>query len=203
MKRLTELVQEQAETPQILREVPSLVFRHFNNIMEMKHRLDTPRCEPTEALVIWGPPGTGKSRFAYEVFPGAYWKAKGKWWGGYRGQEVVIVDEFYGWIKYDELCRLLDRYPLQVERKGGHINYKPKLMVFTSNKPWEEWYNLATKPYQGDALRRRISFQYYFGPTELERRYIDETEIVEARTYAQNKAELLENIRGNINYRLE
>jgi len=64
----------------------------------------------------------------------------GTWWDGYSGQPVVVIDEFYGWLGYDFLLRLLDRYSFAVETKGGSVSFTSKLVIFTSNKPPSEWY---------------------------------------------------------------
>lgn len=109
--------------------------------------------EAPKIYIFWGPSGTGKSRRAATDFPGAYWKAKGEWWQDYSGEEVVIFDEFYGWLPYDFLLRILDWYSLPVNLKGTSHQLKAKTFVFTSNVPWFEWYQ---KVRDQQALRRRI-----------------------------------------------
>ena len=45
--------------------------------------------------MLWGPSGTGKSRFVAACWPDAFWKApESKWWDGYSGQETVVLDDF-------------------------------------------------------------------------------------------------------------
>lgn len=41
----------------------------------------------------WGSTGTGKTRGVRERFPEAYLKSNTKWWDGYNGEDVVILDE--------------------------------------------------------------------------------------------------------------
>ena len=51
--------------------------------------------EGPEVWVLWGPSGTGKSRFVAARWPDAFWKApESKWWDGYSGQETVVLDDF-------------------------------------------------------------------------------------------------------------
>lgn len=74
----------------------------------------------TQCTVYWGPSGTGKSRRAeWEAGNGAYQLPNSGgptvWWDGYTGQAHVIIDEFYGWIKYHDMLRILDRYPLHMQ----------------------------------------------------------------------------------------
>lgn len=113
----------------------------------------------TEVRVYWGPTGTGKSRRAlHEAGPNAYWalqpgSGQACFFDGYEGQEHVVIDEFYGWIPYAVLLKMLDRYPLMVHTKGGATNFYPKCVWITSNKNPREWYaSCAFAP-----LQRRLS----------------------------------------------
>ena len=75
-----------------------------------------------EVRWYWGPTGTGKSRCAYEEFPEAWFSAEDlKWWDGYDGHEVVVIDDFRGdHCKFSTLLKILDRYPYKVAVKGGN-----------------------------------------------------------------------------------
>lgn len=82
---------------------------------------------------LWGPAGTGKTRFAYENFPGAYWTSGGKWWDGYTGHSVAIIDDFRGeQIKFEDMLRILDRYPHRVEVKGSSQPLLAHTIIITS-----------------------------------------------------------------------
>lgn len=125
----------------------------------------------TQCLVYWGPTGTGKSRHAQELGGSSqYWlpppEANGSvWWDGYDGQETVVIDEFYGWIRRDILQRILDRYPYQVQTKGGAVPFVAKRVIITSNQDPTRWYK---KIGLGPALERRMEFPngfvFFFGP---------------------------------------
>ena len=93
-----------------------------------------------------------------EKFPDAYWKSCGdKWWDDYDFQEVVIIDEYYGWLPYSYLLRLLDRYPLNVESKGGMLNFNPKQVWICSNNSIDDWYKWSEK-LMLEPLMRRVDF---------------------------------------------
>lgn len=114
----------------------------------------------TQLYIFWGQAGTGKSRWAHSLDEEPYFLRRGNgnsvWFDGYTGQSVVVLDDFYGWIPYDLLLRLTDRYSLTVDVKGGSVPFLAKYVVLTSNKPWTEWYDFANKPMDPEALRRRI-----------------------------------------------
>jgi len=115
--------------------------------------------EKPKIVIMWGPSGTGKSTRARKDYPGAYWLTKPSqntstvWWQGYSGEEVVVFDEFYGWIPYDLLLRILDFYQVTVEKKGSSAKLAAKTFIFTSNKHPDEWY---PKVKDTTALKRRI-----------------------------------------------
>ncbi|QMW68671.1 replication-associated protein [Crucivirus-133] len=82
-------------------------------------------------IVIWryGATSTGKSETSHSDFlelsngnsEDIYHLGSGlKWWDGYDAHTYVMIDEFRGSHgKYSDLLRLLDKYPYQIETKGG------------------------------------------------------------------------------------
>ena len=140
--------------------------RNSRAFREYKRLKTAQRNYKTECVIIYGPPGSGKSRQAAEDFPGAYWKSKGLWWDGYDGHDVVVIDEFYGWLPYDTMCRLLDRYPFWLETKGGTVEFIATKVVIISNKHPNEWYDYSKCDKR--ALVRRVEALVYKGDVESE-----------------------------------
>lgn len=98
---------------------------------------------PPEIHWRWGKPGVGKTRYVWEkhghdVFcPISY-----KWWEGYDGHKVVLIDEFRAdWCKFGELLKLLDRYPYRVESKGASRQIQANIFYITCCKPPENVYS--------------------------------------------------------------
>lgn len=136
---------------------PTMV-RNYRAIDRYRGLKSIPRDFQPVVHVLYGPTGTGKSKWCFDEFPGAYWKSQDNWWDEYDGQETVICDEFYGWIKYSTLLRICDRYPLRLERKGGFINFKCKNILFTSNHEPQSWYKNIEDI---SALIRRVNIWHY------------------------------------------
>lgn len=114
----------------------------------------------TDIFYYWGPPGTGKSRRALEEAQAVdansiYYKPRGLWWDGYAQQTCVIIDDFYGWIKYDEMLKIMDRYPYKVQIKGGFEEFTSKKIWITSNVDTDLLYRFVG--YNSAAFERRIT----------------------------------------------
>lgn len=115
----------------------------FERYRKLKH--GSARDWITHVTVYWGPPGIGKSqRVRHEAGPHAYWLPQPDnstvWWDGYDGQEVVVIDEFYGWIKRIMMQRLCDSTPIMVQNKGGSTPFVAKRIYITSNEPPSQWW---------------------------------------------------------------
>lgn len=132
----------------IARAAPEQFVRHHRGIGAFRIAAKVPqerRTWPPELWVIWGPSGSGKSWFAqmnWGDVSTVYWKPQGtKWWDGYFGQETVVLDDFKGsWMPLQDFQRLVDRYPLQVETKGGYVPMLARRIVITSNYQPSAWY---------------------------------------------------------------
>ena len=133
--------------------------RHWRAFERYRRLRSQPRNHEVQVHVVYGPTGTGKSRWAMDEFPGAYWKQRSNWWDGYEGQSTVVLDEFYGWLPYDTLLRICDRYPLLVESKGGQINFLATCIIITSNSIPSNWY----KNVYFDSFIRRVT-KWHFLP---------------------------------------
>lgn len=96
--------------------------------------------------VLIGPSGCGKTRYAYEhsddlfdLVPGS--SGQKVWFDGYSGEKDLLIDDMdKGNVPYRQMLRMLDRYPLRVEIKGGHTFANWTRVFITSNVPVEDWY---------------------------------------------------------------
>lgn len=154
MKRL----KDGATNLQLLEEFPTLYLMYATRIALVRLETMTPRNPSTNpsVTVYWGKTGTGKTRKALWKYPNAYIKPNGKWWPRYSGESHVIWDDFrrHPDVPYDELLRILDRYPHMVEFKGGHVQLCATTFIITSNVDPSYWFD-DTCDY--GPLRRRIT----------------------------------------------
>ncbi len=110
-----------------------------------------------EVHVRWGEAGTGKSREPYEL--GAYkWNDyEDGWWDGYDGEKAILIDDFYGGIKYTKLLTILDGYQERLKIKGGFTYANWDTIYITSNQHPDDWYPSIICPKMRAALNRRIT----------------------------------------------
>lgn len=144
----------------------SAFIRYQRGILAYRLLHATPRTWRTEVIVYWGRTGTGKTEAVYENLQSLddLWTqaVNGKWFDGYDDHPYALIDEFKP-AQFDItfLLRLLDRYPMRVEVKGGFTNWAPREIYLTSNMDPSTWY-LNALPEHRAALKRRIGHVVQF-----------------------------------------
>lgn len=148
------------------------MVRYFRGIAQYRILATPARDFKTTVYVLWGKPGTGKSRWCLETLPRAYWKQRGPWWDAYDRHENIVLDDFYGWLPFDDLLRVCDRYPLLVQTKGGNQNFVARTVAISSNTFPSRWYRNVSN---FDAFIRRVTKWMFFGEDGEVREYDDFT----------------------------
>lgn len=156
-----ELLDSGADEKTIAEECFGSWVRYRKSFTAYAQLLREPRTWPTECIILWGEPGTGKTRQVWDLGLSVYAlpqpQGSSVWFDGYTGQDVLLLDDFYGWLPLHLLLKLGDRYPLSVPIKGGMVRFVSKFLYITSNKPWTEWYKWSELGSQLEgAFRRRI-----------------------------------------------
>lgn len=160
-KTCTEIINGETNIQTLAKNNPTVFVKYYKGIQELIKTIHPipPRDFKTEVHYIWGKPGTGKSKTAKmeadNTSEKTYYKPRGEWWDGYKQHENVIIDDFYGWIKYDELLKICDRYPYKVQVKFGYEEFTTKRIWITSNVPLEELYKF--EGYTIEAIKRRCT----------------------------------------------
>lgn len=117
-----------------------------------------------EIIVITGTPGSGKTRHIYdnedinEVYKAEVGDGSSGsiWWDNYDGEEIILIDDFHNNFKLDYMLRLLDRYPMKLNVKGGYTWKCAKKIYITSNIEPSKWYPNCPDIHK-QALMRRIT----------------------------------------------
>lgn len=136
--------------------------KYFKGIREAMKLREPVRDYDTEFTIIIGPPGVGKTTYAMESWPEAYWKSHDQWWDFYDGHSVVVLDEYKGYLPYSLLCRMHDPSPLIVGNKGSTKQFLASSVVIISNyMPWE-WYDYEGLHLNKEALFRRCDWIIFY-----------------------------------------
>lgn len=159
LEEVKELIRAGMTDYQIMESHYDLFVRYHRAFTLTRRIMGQPRNHEMKVIVCQGPTGTGKSRWAKETFPDAYWKQRSVWWCGYEGHKTIVIDEFYGWLPYDTLLRLCDRYPLYLETKGGQVNCEADTIIITTNSTPESWYK--TEKYFLSFIRRVTEWRVF------------------------------------------
>ena len=128
-------------------------------------RASIPAWRQLDVTVLWGHTGMGKTRRVYhdhpypELFKLDPCGIDKLWWDGYEGQDVLLIDDYYGWISIGNLLNILDGYPLRLSVKGSFTYAAWTKVYITSNEGPDNWYKApnALTPGQTNALSRRLN----------------------------------------------
>lgn len=152
----------------VMQESPLLYCQYRNGISDLvaRSQLDAnKKWRELDVWVLWGDSGTGKSRAAFEM--GDYFlldqssDGNSVWFDGYDGEKTLIIDDFYGWIRYSFFLRLLDGHPCRLPIKGSHTYAAWTTVIITSNTSPERWYKWDDLKISA-ALQRRITNMTHF-----------------------------------------
>ncbi|QDJ95245.1 replication-associated protein [Capybara virus 19_cap1_382] len=115
-----------------------------------------------EVVVLWGPPGVGKSYFVHKIMEMRskllYIKSPStKWWDNYQGETDILLDEFPGSMTARDAKIILGEVNGPLETKGGSFTTdRMERFWITSNYEPETWFENA-RDIDRAAVKRRIT----------------------------------------------
>lgn len=162
-KRKWEEIWEKAKSGNLEEIDKDVLVPHYHAIKRIAqdNPVNVPDAPDVTGHWYYGPPRTGKSRTARSEHPNHYDKPCNKWWDGYKGEEVVILDDFdlNHKVLGHHLKRWTDRYSFPAEQKGTTVPIRPLKVIITSNyTPEEIWQD---DPTLAEAVRARCTFKHF------------------------------------------
>lgn len=165
-ERVMEMLYAGRTDAEILNEIPS-VYNKLNHIEHARQTLLEAKFRDTwrnlEVTYIWGETGSGKTRSVMDAYgyPNVYRVTDyAHPFDCYKGQDVILFDEFRSSLPLSAMLVYLDGYPVELP-----CRYANKVACFTkvyliSNIPLEQQYpNVqAEEPASWEAFRRRINY---------------------------------------------
>ncbi len=167
-EQVYQMIKDSASNAEIIEMFPSEMnhIQHLENtrqmILEEKYKNVW---RDLEVQYIWGKTGVGKTRFIMEkygyenVFRVTNYKNP---FDGYKGQDVIMFEEFRSSLMIEDMLKFLDGYPVMLP-----CRFSDKVACFTkvyvvSNIPFEKQYpNVQIyEPETFDAFKRRFASIY-------------------------------------------
>lgn len=145
---------------ELMRDDFSAYTRFRGSTADYRSYITPVRTHPLEVYLFFGPPGTGKTKFAYQQLGVENYRIplSDQFWltPASSGKKMILVDEFRANMKLHLLLQLLDEYAIEVQLKGGFIWWQPEVIVITSNRSIHTWYKYEHRDMEREALFRRF-----------------------------------------------
>lgn len=163
LEEAISLIKEGKEMSEIAEKCPTTYVKFSRGLRDLKLILDKPYTPSSlRGIWYWGPPGTGKSRQARELYPTAYLKSQSKWFDGYSGQKTILLDDLDTNVLGHYLKIWADRYACTGETKGGTINLQHDTIIITSNYSIDNLFKDDEE--MARAIRRRFTVTHFNDP---------------------------------------
>lgn len=109
----------------------------------------------TKVECVWGPTGSGKTRWATELGGKIIDYSRTEFIQGYQNEEIVIFDEFRpDSMRYSFFLKITDRYDISVNIKNDEMRWNPKMIIFLSEDDPQFWYGSK------EAFLRRVNIRH-------------------------------------------
>lgn len=146
LDQMTLMIKEGKSHFELAEEMPTMVIRFHRGIQVLESWLHKPTIrEDLFVHVLWGPTGVGKSHRVIMAHPDLFIvpaPEQRMWFDNYVQQSVVLFDDFRtDWMKPSLLLRLLDKWPMTVEYKGGTTSWTPTKIFITTDSDPAMWYD--------------------------------------------------------------
>jgi hypothetical protein len=118
--------------PYIKENHPEFYCRYYKGLERLQDKGE--KWRNIEVKYIWGCSGSGKTRMIMEMDNVYKIDPPYKWWDGYEGEDILLIDDFQeGQVERGYLLNLLDGYRMRLETKGSHTWAKWTKVFITSN----------------------------------------------------------------------
>lgn len=142
---------------------PSSYLRYNKGVKAIKAFYPPSREVEPQVVLLYGKPGTGKTRSVFDCSEDLYRLPPGSgmsWFDGMDQHDDILFDDFCGKMSKTPLVdvlQILDRYRLTVAVKGGFTSFTAKRIFITTNVHPRDWYDWSTRSPQWFALVRRFT----------------------------------------------
>lgn len=152
-----DIMTEKLTFQQVMEQSPGFAIQYERGIRAMTNTFYTIRNTKPTVIWLYGPTGTGKSRYARTKHgeENCYPKDETKWWYEYTQQTAIIVDDFDGQWPFRNFLKFLDPYRYIGQTKCGHIDINSPYIYITSDRQPRELLSYLSD-YEMTQVNRRI-----------------------------------------------
>lgn len=158
LDHVVDMVRCKKSIVEIADECPSTFVKYNKGIERLMQVVSPKRGDDDVPMVIWihGKAGAGKTRLAKEIIGEEeyYIKDNTKWWDGYWGEKIVLIDDFrHNEYDFVALLRLCDRGQYRVQVKCAYVQVLALVVIITCPDPPERYWAFNDL----DQIKRRIT----------------------------------------------
>jgi len=156
---LVEMIKDGCGDQKMIEANPKAFCQYAKGLTLVRGIYAKPRDAPSQLVFLWGRTGLGKTAQAMKLSPQPV-RYRDPFIIGYNPSNPVVLFDDFNWKKMDVKywLTLCDRYAMTVEVKGGHVNWAPTTIVFTSNDDPLEWWPAAPEDTRAAVHRRMAEF---------------------------------------------
>lgn len=169
LDEMCELIVDKQSMVDVAMASPATWVRNYRGLGALQALIaDPPRPyrENFQCFLYYGKTGTGKTYRALMENEGIFRKpvGKGLWFDGCPANlKKLLLDEFAGQYSLECTLQITDKYPVQVEIKGGHVWLDLDLLIMTTNRHPARYYDhWVNREEQGLAFLRRLTKIVWF-----------------------------------------
>jgi len=134
---IAKLIKDGATLEEVAEIAPATYIRNYRGIAHYQ-TLHIPHYQHDTVRGIWlhGPPGVGKTHHARlfaETKGDVFVKAQNKWFDGYKGEPVILLDDLDTPLLGHYLKIWADKWSCNGEVKGGTTKLRHRYFIVTSN----------------------------------------------------------------------
>lgn len=169
LQLITELALSSASLSATMQSDPTTFVRYHRGLERVISIADGGRVGQyvkISCTLLVGATGLGKTSLVYaenelcNIYRLSTPEGGRVWFDGYDGQDVLLIDDFYGLIPYEQMLILIDNYVNRVQIKGGFAISRWTKIYITSNSTPDKWYLLPDGTSRDlSALYRRLKAQ--------------------------------------------
>lgn len=164
---LVDAARQKRSFNELVDEFPVPMAKYYKFVEAVRSHIPAEGEFNRKVIFQWGPTGTGKSWATWQSpYRESRWQMAPPggsnavtWCDGYDGQDTAVFEEYtHPYLRTFLLLQLTDKYPFNVNVRGGTRLWKPTTIFINSNLSFEDTFKDV--PYQQqDALRRRMEIR--------------------------------------------